>query len=92
MIRVTNSLNPDQGRHIVRPDLGPNFFQLFCCLLIFLKINFFEKFFSGIIRSELQTVWILIRPDILLGLIWVQTVCKSYQKTTLGGKELSLFT
>ena len=29
------------------------------------------------------------RPDILLGLIWVQTVCKSYQQTTLGDNELN---
>ena len=29
--------------------------------------------------SECQTVWIQIRPDFMLGLIWVQTVCKSYQ-------------
>ena len=27
------------------------------------------------------------RPDILLGLIWDKTVCKSYQQTTLVGKE-----
>ena len=46
-------------------------------LLMFFKINFFE------IPSEFQTVWIQIRPDILLGLIWVQTVCKHYQQTTL---------
>ena len=24
------------------------------------------------------------------GLIWVQTVCKGYQQTTLGGKELKM--
>ena len=24
----------------------------------------------------------------MLGLIWVQTVCKSYQQTTLAGKQL----
>ena len=29
-----------------------------------------------------QTVWIKIRPNILSGLIWVQTVCKGYQQTT----------
>ena len=38
--------------------------------------------------SECQTIWIQIRPDILLGLIWVQTVCKGYQQMTLEGKEL----
>ena len=26
-------------------------------------------------------------PDILSGLIWVQTVCKCYQQTTPAGKE-----
>ena len=26
-IRVTNSLDPDQDRHSVGPDLGPNFLQ-----------------------------------------------------------------
>ena len=29
-----------------------------------------------------------MRPDILLGLIWIQTVCKDYQQTTLVNKEL----
>ena len=28
-------------------------------------------------RSEHQTVWILIRSLILVGLIWVQNVCKA---------------
>ena len=41
--------------------------------------------------SECQTVWIKIRPDVLLGLIWVQTVCKGYkqrQKSSPARKEL----
>ena len=29
---------------------------------------------------ECQTVWIKIRPDIMSGLIWVQTFCKGYQQ------------
>ena len=33
--------------------------------------------------SGCQTVWIQIRPDNLSGLIWVQTVCKGYQQSTL---------
>ena len=45
----------------------------FCCLLIFSKS----------IPSECQTVWIQIRPNKISGLIWVQTLRKSYQKTTL---------
>ena len=42
----------------------------------------FRKIVSGI-PSACQTVWIQIRPNILSGLIWVQTVCKSYQQMTL---------
>ena len=29
---------------------------------------------------ECQKVWIQIRPDILSGLIWIQTICKGYQQ------------
>ena len=37
---------------------------------------------------QCQTVWIQIRPNrTLLGLIWVQTVCNSYQQKLLGDKE-----
>ena len=63
-------------------------FRVLCCLLIFFKINFLEKFLSGI-PSECQTVWIQIRPHDLSGLIWIQAVCKGYQQTTLVGKELT---
>ena len=49
-IRVANSLDPDQARQYVGPDLDPN------CL---------------------QNV----------GLIWIQTVCQSYQQTALVGKD-----
>ena len=59
----------------------------------FSKSTFFEKNLPGI-SSECQTGWILIRPDtqmvFLLGLIRAQTVCKSYQQTTLRDKELIL--
>ena len=43
----------------------------FCCLLIFFKIFFFQRFLSGI-PSEGQTVW----SSKICGLIWVQTVHK----------------
>ena len=60
----------------------------------FFKINFFSDNISGI-PSECQTIWIQIRPDVLSGLIWVQTVCKGYQQTTkvatIAGKELRRF-
>ena len=51
--------------------------------------DFFKSFFlilSGI-PSEYQTVWIQNRSDILWGLIWIQTVCKGYQQTTLVAKD-----
>ena len=48
-------------------------YVFFCHLQIFFKINFLENF------QEIR---------ILSGLIWVQTVCKGYQQTTLVGKEL----
>ena len=61
--------------------------MLFCRLLIFFKISFFEKFFQEC--HQCQTVWIQIRPDILSGLIWVQTVCRGNQQMTLIDKELN---
>ena len=48
---------------------------------IFFKITFFEKNPSGI-PTECQTVSIQIRPEILSGLIWVQTFCKDYEQMT----------
>ena len=55
--------------------------------MIFFQNQLFRKILSEI-PFLCQTVWIQIRPDILSGLIWVQTVCKSYQQTTLVDKEL----
>ena len=61
--------------------------MLFCHLLFFFsKLTFSEKFF----REYHQSVkWFgsRSRPDILLGLIWVHTVCKGNQQTTPVGKE-----
>ena len=53
----------------------------------FFQNQLFSKILSEI-PSECQTVGIQTKPDILSGLIWVQTVCKGYQQMTLGGKEL----
>ena len=47
----------------------------------FFKSNFFEKLFQEYDQSVKQF-------ESRTGLIWVQTVCKSYQQTTLGDKEL----
>ena len=41
------------------------------------------KFLTGC-----QTDWVQIRPDVLSGLIWVQSVCKGYEQTTLVDNEL----
>ena len=46
----------------------------------FLKWTFSKKSFRN--TSECQTVWVQVRPDILSGLIWVQTVSKGYKQTT----------
>ena len=40
------------------------------------------------IPSRCQKVWIQIRPNILLGLIWVQTVCKGVGKELKYKKKL----
>ena len=40
------------------------------------------KFFKE--HYQCQTLWIQIRTNILLVLIWVQTVCKGYQQMTKG--------
>ena len=56
-------------------------------LQIFFKSSFLEKFVQEYHNS--QTVWIQIRPDILSGLVWIKTVCKDHQQTTLAGKEFN---
>ena len=43
--------------------------------------HFFQNILSGI-TSEYQPAWIHIRPNILSGLIWVQSVRKGYQQMT----------
>ena len=54
----------------------------------FFKIkNFLNIKLSGTL-PECQMIWIQIRADILLVLIWVQTVCKDYQ-SSLARKELT---
>ena len=52
----------------------------------FFQNQLFQNLFQE--YHQCQTVWIQIRPDILAGLIWVQTACKGYQQMTLVGKEL----
>ena len=60
-------------------------FSSFLSSADFFQIIFFEKFFQE--YHQCQTVWIQIRPNILLGLIWVQTVCQGHQQMALVGKK-----
>ena len=46
----------------------------------FFQNQLFQKFFQKYHQSTCQTDWIQIRPDILLGLIWVQSVCKDCEQ------------
>ena len=52
-------------------------------------MNGHRQLLSGI-PSECNNDWFHIRPGILSGLIWVQTICKSYQQTTLQDNIKSL--
>ena len=54
--------------------------------MFFFQNQRFRKILSGIL-SKCQTVWITIRPHVLPGLIWFQTVCKKCQQTTIGGNS-----
>ena len=74
------------GKH--RFKTGKFCMLFFGCLLIFSKSSFLKKNLSGM-PSECQTVWIQVRPDVLSGLIWIQTVCIGYQQMTLVGKVLT---
>ena len=63
-----------------------NFSCFFVVCWFFFKNQLFWKILSGI-PYECQTDWIQIRPDVLSGLIWVQSVCKGYEQTTLVGRN-----
>ena len=85
--QMVSDSDPDQARKDVGPDLGPSYLQMLSAdvtirqraKLIRNNGHTSRKTLSRI-RSEWQTVWIQIRPDILSGLIWIQNVCNSYQR------------
>ena len=91
MQRVKDSDNKSYfSCHIICGWLNTAFWVFFSCFICYLLICFQNQLFRKIlscIPSEWQTVWIQIRPDILSGLIWVQTVCKIDQQMALVGKE-----
>ena len=62
-------------------------FHAFLLYADFFQNQLFQKILSGI-PPACQSVWIQIRTDISLGLIWVQTVWTGYQQTTLVGNAL----
>ena len=72
-----------------------NVFNLFAYWVILYFLSPTDFFFSNSTSlkilsgkpPECQTVWIQIRSELLLGLLWVQTILNSYQRTTLVGKR-----
>ena len=54
------------------------FFMLFLSSADFFQNQLFRKILSGIL-SKCQTDWTQIRPDVVWGLIWVQTVFRCNQ-------------
>ena len=64
------------------------FFTFFLSSADFFQNQLFRKILSGI-SSECQTNWIQIRPEVLSDLIWVQSVCKGFEQTSLVGKRVN---
>ena len=67
--------------------------SLLSAFFFFSKLTFLINHFRKI-SSERQTVWKQIRPDIMSGLIWDQTVCEGYPQTTkvaARGKKVKKF-
>ena len=58
-------------------------FMFFCHMAIFFKIILYKKFFQEYHEGVgIHVDVIQVRPDVLSGLIWVQTVCKCNQQTS----------
>ena len=49
-------------------------------MLLLLSADFFKNLFRSL--SERYILWIQIRTEVLLVIIWVKTVCKGYHQTT----------
>ena len=67
--------------------LPPGNFLMLLSSADFFQNQHFRKILLGL-SSECQTDWIQNRPNVLSGLIWVQTVCKRNHQMTLGDKYL----
>ena len=82
---MSNSLDPDQGRRSVGPDLDSN------CLQRLSADDTGRQRVRGWGNSVFSLTadeGIQYKTEELWMLIWIQTVCKGYQQTTLVGKEL----
>ena len=89
-IRVSNNLDPDQDRHSISPDLGPN------CLQWFLADDKRKelKSKSGPVHFHFKGSWVIfsIIIQILIEcMVWYFTVCMCPTKRTLGFVCLILF-
>ena len=76
---------------VISNTLLVTWLKLFACSIIFhafidFLLTFFKIILSGTL-PECQTLWIQIRTEVKSVLIWVQTVCKGYQETTLLAKK-----
>ena len=79
--------------HTVNTGLAPVLFVVALCRLgnfhdffVICKFTFSKHSFRITIRvSQFRS---RSGPYILLGLIWVHTICQGYQQTALAGKEL----
>ena len=85
-LKFTTSLIAEPSVHNVFKLFAYWVILYFCRLPIFFPKSTSLKFLSGK-PPECQTVWIQIRSELLSGLIWVQAVSNSYQRTTLVGKR-----
>ena len=68
-----------------------------CCQILHAFLSSVDLFQSQLfirksfrIQSECNQFWIQIRPDVLSGLILVQTDCEDYQQRILAGKGLNI--
>ena len=91
------NFGPDLGQncfqtetaHLLLCMLGTLYTSFYCLIFVVffpsLKLSL-PKNFSGILL-QYQIVWTQIRPDLTSGLIWVRTVCKGHQHTTLASDK-----
>ena len=94
--RLEHHMSQNEGYYGICGQLQPKFvhgdmfpMQMFTVTVKVLTLSmlmtsilyFIKKILSGII-SDCQTIWIQIKTDNLLLLIWVQIVCKVYRQTT----------